>query len=224
MAAQRFTFARAFPETPDRIVPLEAKEPTLTMAEHERIMAAAVAGARESGFAAGRAEADEDATRHLARALDAVGFAFDAVRHELQGIEAAAAEEAIRFADSFARHLAGRLMDAAPLALIEETARRIFDDLRGQPHAAVRVAPQLADAAKDALQKIARECGFEGRLIVMGEPEIAQGDVRIEWADGGIVRDRAAAERQLADAVGRALDAGGRGRQQPDTDTTPGVE
>ena len=32
--------------------------------------------------------------------------------------------------------------------------------------------------------------GFEGRLVVLAEPEIAPGDCRIEWADGGVVRDQ----------------------------------
>jgi flagellar assembly protein FliH len=104
-----------------------------------------------------------------------------------------------------ARALAGRLMDAAPMALIEDAARTIFDDLRGQPHVAARVAPDLADAAKEKLQRIARDHGFEGRLVVLGEPDIPPGDVRIEWADGGIVRDRAAAERRIDDHVASAL-------------------
>jgi flagellar assembly protein FliH len=211
MAAQRFTFGRAFPETPDRHVPLETREPTLTVSEHERIMAAAVAETAGDAFMRGRLEADGEATAHLARAMDIVGVNLDLLRDALDGIQAQASAEAIAFAHSIGRQLAGRLMDAAPLALIEDAARRIFDDLRGQPHAAVRVSPELVDAAKELLQKVARDRGFEGRIIVLGEPEISQGDVRIEWADGGIVRDRAAAERVVADCVASALAAGGTG-------------
>jgi flagellar assembly protein FliH len=209
MAPQRFTFTRAFPETPDRMVPLEKKEPTLAVSEHERIVAAAAAGAREQGFAEGKAAADGEEAAHLARAMDSVALGLDALRFELDAIAAQASAEAIRFAQAIARQLAGKLMDAAPMAQIEDTARRIFEDLRGQPHVAVRVAPDLADAAKERLQRIVRDHGFEGRLVVLGEPEIATGDVRIEWADGGIVRDRAAAERLIDDSVARALAAGG---------------
>ncbi|MGL4240549.1 MAG: FliH/SctL family protein [Beijerinckiaceae bacterium] len=209
MAPQRFTFTRAFPETPDRVVPLEKKEPTLTVSEHERIMAAAVAAAREAAFQEGRMQADGEATAHLARTMDGVALHLEALRNELDGISAAATGEAIRFAHSLARSLAGRLMDGAPLELIEDAARTIFDDLRGQPHVAARVAPELADAAREKRQLVARSHGFEGRLVVLGEPEIASGDIRIEWADGGIVRDRAAAERTIDEHVARALAAGG---------------
>jgi flagellar assembly protein FliH len=206
--AQRFTFERAFPETPGRHVPLETKEPTLTVSEHQSIMAAAVAAAAAQAFQDGRMEADGEETAHLARAMDSVAMHLDLVRADLDAIQARASAEALTFAHAIGRQLAGKLMDGAPFAIIEETARRIFDDLRGQPHAAVRVAPALVDAAKERLQRIARDKGFEGRLIVLGEPEIAQGDVRIEWADGGIVRDRAAAELVVGDAVSRALAAG----------------
>jgi flagellar assembly protein FliH len=212
--AQKFTFMRAFPETPDRVVPLEKKEPTMTVGEHEKLMVMAVAAAREQAFAEGREQGDREATAQLARAMEAVSFSLDAVRDDLDRIQAAASDEAVRFAHGFAVSLAGRLLDAAPLAPIEDAARRIFEDLRGQPHAAVRVAAELADAARDRMQAVAREKGFEGRLVVIGEPEIPPGDVRIEWADGGIVRDRAGAERRLAEAVAQALDAGGKVQDQ----------
>jgi flagellar assembly protein FliH len=208
MAAQKFTFGRTFPETPDRIVPIEKKEPTITVAEHQRLLAMAAAASRQEGFIAGRAGAEDAATARLARAVDQAALALDALRADLDAIQAAAAADALTFAHGMARRLAGRLMDDAPMALVEDAARRIFEDLRGQPHVAVRVADELLEPARDRLQAIARERGFEGRLILLGEPEIAVGDVRIEWADGGLVRDRAAAEERMAEAVAQALAAG----------------
>jgi flagellar assembly protein FliH len=208
MTAQRFTFDRAFPETPNRVVPIEKKEPVITVTEHENLLAMAVAAARHDGFLAGKAEAEGEATADLARAMAQIAMALELLRGELDGIEASAADEALRFGHGIAARLAGRLMDDAPMKLIEDAARRIFEDLRGQPHVAVRVADSLLDAARERMQAVAREKGFEGRLIIMGEPEIAAGDVRIEWADGGIVRDRAAAELRMAEAVSRALAAG----------------
>ena len=208
MATAKFTFSREFPATPDRIVPLEQREPTLTLSEHQRLMAAAVAGARAEAFIQGRLEGEGDAAARLAEALEQVSGRLADTARDLAAIEAAATDEAIRFAHGFALKLAGRLLDAAPMAAVEEAARAIFDDLRGQPHVAVRVAPGLVEAAREKLTAISRERGFEGRLIVLGEPEIPPGDVRIEWADGGILRDRAAAEAALAAGVGRALAAG----------------
>jgi flagellar assembly protein FliH len=181
MPAQRFTFDRAFPETADRRVPLEKKEPAITVSEHEKLLAMTSAAARQEGFAAGKAEAEDEFTAQLARAMDQVAMALELLRSDLDGIRDMASDEAIRIGHGVARKLAGRLMDDAPMALIEDAARRIFEDLRGQPHVAVRVADGLLEAARERMQAVAREKGFEGRLIVMGEPEIAAGDVRIEW-------------------------------------------
>lgn len=206
--AAKFIFSREFPATPDRIVPLETREPTLTMSEHRRLLDAAVAGARSEAFVQGRLEGEANSEARLAAALEQTSARLEILAGNLGAIETAATAEAIRFAHGFALKLAGRLLDAAPMAQVEDAARAIFDDLRGQPHVAVRVAPEMVDAAKEKLAAISRERGFEGRLIVLGEPEIPAGDVRIEWADGGIVRERTRAEQSLAACVEQALAAG----------------
>jgi flagellar assembly protein FliH len=211
MSAVKFIVQREFPETSNRMVPLERQEPVIKVSQHEDVLAEAVAAARAQAFIEGKAEADGEETARLARAMESVAMALEQLRHDLDGIQAMASDEAIRFAQQIALKVAGKVMDAQPLAMIEDTGRAIFDDLRGQPHVAVRVAPDLVDAAKERLSGIARERGFEGRLIVMGEPEIMPGDVRIEWADGGIIRDRHLVERTIAAGVERALAT----RQEP---------
>jgi flagellar assembly protein FliH len=50
---------------------------------------------------------------------------------------------------------------------------------------------------------LAERAGFAGRLVVLGEDGIAAGDCRIEWADGGIVRDREKALAAIEAAIER---------------------
>jgi flagellar assembly protein FliH len=69
----------------------------------------------------------------------------------------------------------------------------------------VRIAEPTYEAAHKRLEEIARLHGFEGRLVVLAEPGIALGDCRIEWADGGLARDRAATETAIGEAVGRYI-------------------
>jgi flagellar assembly protein FliH len=54
--------------------------------------------------------------------------------------------------------------------------------------------------------------GFTGRLVVIGDPEVALGDGKIEWADGGLVRDRAAISAAIDNRIAAYLDARGIGR------------
>jgi flagellar assembly protein FliH len=207
MSTAKFIIQREFPDTASRLVPLEKPEPQIRIVEHEAILANAVSAARLEAFNEGRNAALGDETAKLARAMESVAMALEEVRRDLDHIQVMASEEAIRFATDMAKKLAGALLDEKPLATIQDVARQIFIDLRGHAHVAIRVAPELVDGTKEKLTTIARESGFEGKLIVMGEPEIAPGDVRIEWADGGIVRDRALLEQSVLAGVERALAA-----------------
>ncbi len=71
----------------------------------------------------------------------------------------------------------------------------------------MRVNDALYAPARDKLDEIMRAKSFEGRLVVLAEPDIALGDCRIEWADGGINRDRAAADAAIGGAVAGYISA-----------------
>jgi flagellar assembly protein FliH len=95
--------------------------------------------------------------------------------------------------------------------VIGSAARAAFQQMRGVPHLAVRVNDALVEEVDGLIQKVARECGFEGRLLVLGEPEIALGDVRFEWADGGVTRQRARIDEALAQTFSALADTSSTG-------------
>ncbi len=100
-----------------------------------------------------------------------------------------------------ARKLAPTLIAREPFAEIAALASDCFRHLVTAPHIAVRVNDALYAAAKEKLGDIVRARSFEGRLVVLAEPDIAPGDCRIEWADGGINRDSVAADAAISEAV-----------------------
>ena len=71
----------------------------------------------------------------------------------------------------------------------------------------VRLNDALYEDAQTRLADIARRVGFDGRLLVLAEPDIGIGDCRIEWADGGMTRDHAAADQLIGETVRRFLEA-----------------
>jgi flagellar assembly protein FliH len=75
------------------------------------------------------------------------------------------------------------------------------------PHIVVRVNEGLYAAAREKIEDIARAHAFGGRLVALGEPDIAAGDCRIEWADGGVRRDAGATDRAIGEAVARYISA-----------------
>jgi flagellar assembly protein FliH len=104
-----------------------------------------------------------------------------------------------------ARKLAPNLIEREPFA--EISAAGWFRELVAAPHIVVRVNDGLYAAAREKIDDIARAQALAGRLVVHGEPNVAPGDCRIEWADGGVHRDAGAADRAIGEAVARYISA-----------------
>ena len=168
-------------------------------AAHEAALAEARAKAYRDGVAAAVVEAEARA----AVALERVAAGLADLARKLDAIEARLEAEAVEVAVAVARKLAPELIAREPLTEIAALARGCFAQLVTAPHVVVRVNDALHAPAREQVEETARTHGFDGRLVVLGEPEIAPGDCRIEWADGGIVRDRAAIDAAIAEAVNR---------------------
>jgi flagellar assembly protein FliH len=164
--------------------------------------AEAVAQAHARGLQEGRAQAEAQAAARMADALTRLGLAAAGLIGQSDARDAEREAEALDFAVALARKIAGDALDQQPLAAIGDAARAALQHLRGVPHLVVRVHDSLIDEAEALVKRLARERGFEGRLVVLGEPDLAPGDARMEWADGGVVRDRARIEAAVLDAVG----------------------
>ena len=180
--------------------PADAEAAARTEAERAALEAAAHA----RGLQAGRAEAAAQGQARLADALTRVGLAAAALLNQSDARDAEREAQALDFAGALAQRLAGEALAARPLAGVEEAARAALRHLRGVPHLVLRVSETIVDEAETLMRRLSREHGFEGRLVVLGEPDMAPGDARLEWADGGIVRERA----RIAAAVEAALSPG----------------
>jgi flagellar assembly protein FliH len=181
--------------------------PPITLAEHMARVADAETVAYRKGFFAAEAQAKADADRRVATALEAIAASLADAAHALDSVEARLESEAVEVAVAVARKLAPSLIAREPFGEIAALAGECFRQLVSTPHLVVRVSDTLYQDARKNLDEIARSCGFEGRLVVLAEPDIAPGDCRIEWADGGITRSVAAAEAAIGEAVTRYVGA-----------------
>lgn len=194
-ARSTFTFGRDFTKSGSSSPYIEpGSRVPVPYPEHARLVQEAHDAAYRSGVEEGKRLQTDHETIRLASCLDAIAARLEIATIEMRRLEDNARKEALSFAQTFARKLAGRMIETAPVAAIEATAKAIFNDLRGTPHVAVRVTPSLVDACKTRIGLLMRENGLEAKLFVFPDPDIPLGDCRIEWADGGIVRDRAKLE------------------------------
>jgi len=176
---------------------------SVTLAEHAAKLAEAEAAGYRNGFAAAKTEAEQRA----AAALERIALGLADLDRGLSAVETRLETEAVAVAVAVAKKLAPELIAREPLAELAALAANCFRQLVAAPHVAVRVNEGLHERARDELDGIARTAGFDGRLVVMAEPDIAPGDCRIEWADGGVKRDLAAVAAAIDDAVARYVAA-----------------
>ena len=177
------------------------------LAQQQAAVAEAEARGYRNGQAAAMAEAAADTQRKLAAALERAAMSIELLARGLAAVELRLETEAVEVSVAVAHKLAGVLLANEPFAEIAALAKECFRQLVGVPHVVVRVSDGLYEDARGRLTEIAQRCGFEGRLVVLAEADMAAGDCRIEWADGGAVRERAAVEAAIAAAVERHLAA-----------------
>ena len=179
------------------------ERPTITLVEAERRRADAESQAYRNGFAAGLAQAQNDDARKTTAVLGAIADAMERFNTSLAGIEARLETEAVQVAVAVAGKLAPELIAREPLAEISALVTESFNHLVKAPHVVVHIGAEIYESAKTKLDEIAQARGFEGRLVVMSDPAMSPGDCRIEWADGGVARDRAATLATIDELVTR---------------------
>ena len=185
----------------DFSAPDKARERPATAIEIAQKIASAEARAYRDGHDAGQREAKAESDRRTALALEEIGIAIKGIAARFSGIESRMETEAVDVA--VARKLCSELIAREPLGEITGLVKDCFSHLVSTPHLVVRINDSLYEAAREQIERLAKQSGFEGRLVILAEPEIEAGDCKIEWADGGVVLERAAIDTKINELVGR---------------------
>ena len=182
----RFTFDL---DLGQRTIPSAPPKPTVP----EELVAQLVAQAREDAYAEGLAAGERNAASMAAQTLAAAAGTLATQTAEmvaaLDDASLAAKREAIELAASIGRKLALHLLARHPTVELEALIAECMQSLGGVPHLVVRCNPAIADEIRDIATAHMHTSGFSGRLIVMGDPDVRLGDGKLEWVDGGLVRD-----------------------------------
>lgn len=169
--------------------------------------------ARREGFEAGRIEGEKTELARSAQALQASGealgqqtakllSAFDNMRKQTLG-------DAVALSQTISKKLAIQLIEREPVAELQPLIAECMASIDKAPHLVIRCHPDTADAVRDVAEQHMNTSGFEGRLVIMGEPDIALGDGRVEWVDGGIERNSETISNDIDKAIADYLKASG---------------
>lgn len=200
--ATKFTFGTDFGEGGRRSGEME-------QAAARAELAAQKAAAREEarvealaeGFRSGQDQARQEIEAQLGALAGQLAQSAERLFAEQAARSAMIEEQAGHLAITLARALAGAALAEKPQAALAGAIRECLGHARQAPHLVLRVNEAAVEMAEELARRLAAEQGFAGRLIVLGEPEIAPGDGRIEWAEGGFVLD----SQQIAALVEHAV-------------------
>lgn len=203
--AAKFLFDRNF-ETPanDAEPPEVLRERELRKQFEAELQAARQAEYRR-GLDEGRAEAARAAEAATERVVAELADCAENILRKLDGECAAIRAEAVKIAVAAADCVASELIRRHPTTMLEALFAECLEHLADAPHVAVRVHDSVAEALQEKLAAAAEAKGFPGRIMVLGDPETAKGDCRIEWADGGISRDLESLRLSISEIVARHL-------------------
>jgi len=183
----------------------KARDRQATPSEIVQKIASAEARAYRDGYEAAQREARAESERRTALALEEIGIAIKGIAARFSGVEGRMETEAVDVAVAVARKLCSTLIAAEPLGEVTGLVGDCFSQLVSTPHLVIRINDALYEAAREQIERLAKQSGFEGRLVILAEPEIETGDCKIEWADGGVVLERAAIEARIDELVGRYI-------------------
>jgi len=189
----------------DFSAPDKTRERPATPSEIAQKIASAEARAYRDGYDTAQREAKAESDRRTALALEEIAIGIQGIATRFSGIETRMETEAVDVAVAVARKLCSELISGEPLVEISRLVSDCFSHLVSTPHLVVRINDSLYEAAHERIERLAKQSGFAGRLVILAEPEIANGDCRIEWADGGVVLERAAIEAKINELVGRYM-------------------
>lgn len=182
MAKARFLFEQDFAQ--EERDALKPKQPTFTLDDLEAARAMARAEGVEVGKAAAMASIERkaaDALAALGKQLAESGAARDAA---LARIEAGAME----LCAALLRKLFPSMQQRHGLGEIEGLLRDGLRTMADEPRVVVRLNDTLLDGLQPRIDALAKQAGFAGRVVLVGDDMVAVGDCAIEWADGGAER------------------------------------
>lgn len=200
--AVKFTFDAHFGDVSARPATQTTAPRGLTEADLEKARSEAYA----AGHAAGRNEAVATADRDLGIAVAQLAENAASLLIALDTQTASLKKEAAALALSAARKFAPALIATRPETEIEAVLRDCLSHLNREPHILLRVSASLIDRMKETVDRMAMERGLSGRIILLGEPAMSADDCVVEWADGGVVRNRAEIEQAVTEIVARYID------------------
>lgn len=185
----------------------------------------------EEGRLAGLQEAETQSAQTSAQALSKLPDALSMVASARAAVAESTVQEAAGLAALIVRKAMPGLTAARGTGEIEALIVDCLRNLVDEPRIVVRLNDSVLDEMREKLDPIVEQAGFQGDVVLLADPGIAEPDCRVEWADGGATRNEKdlwtaidAAAGQLVASINTSKDADQEKAPQPETGDEPTSE
>jgi flagellar assembly protein FliH len=155
--------------------------------------------ARHDGMKVGQVRAAEQIAAAVEQLCTVVRESVDSAQDQIEDLRREAANLALVAGKKLAQHAVAAL----PEADVEAALREAIHQAISEPRIVLRAAPPVAAAIKEKLDELARDTGYEGRIVATPEPGMKAGDCRIEWRGGGAERSMEHLENAISEVIAR---------------------
>jgi flagellar assembly protein FliH len=143
----------------------------------------------DSGYGAGQKAGKDEQAAQLAALIATLDCHITAL---IENIGALATEQDVqtrKLVLAIARKLMPDFAARNGLQEIEALLGETIREMAREPRLVVRIHESQFDAVNERVQAIAVQRAYSGKVIVLADNDVASGDCRVEWADGGIERN-----------------------------------
>jgi flagellar assembly protein FliH len=142
----------------------------------------------DAGFEAGRKAGINDQTQRLMGLVTTIGerltTAIDLMLQQRQQQD----QQLHQIVMAVARKILPDFSARHGLQEIDAMLTQAISEMVHEPRIVVRTHDSEFEAINARITEITTQKAYAGKVVVLADPEIALGDCRVEWADGGIER------------------------------------
>ncbi len=166
-----------------------------------------MAAGQNTGYERGKAEVEATVNNRIANALSQIADGVSRLLATHEAGNAMRSEQPVHLAMAIVRKLLPEWARRGGMAEVEAMVRTCLTDLIDEPRLVIRVAEDTMGLVRDHLDRTVGASGFGAKLMVIGDPSIAPGGCRIEWAEGGMERDTAQLLAEIERRAAHMLEA-----------------
>ena len=171
----------------------------------EKDLQAARAAAYQEGHAAGSAETAQANDRAVAEGLSALAERAGALMARWPELTSTGEREGLDLALAVTAKLFPALAEREGLPEIEKVLDDCLRRMREEPRLVVRAAGPVVEHLRETLDELTARNAFDGKIVLLEEPDVGASDVLVEWPDGGAERNLERQWRAIEELLSHSL-------------------